>query len=107
MTFLEWLHYQYRHIREVTFSIPNGSRRGIREGKRLKDEGMKAGVPDLFLAFPTARHSGMFIEFKKPGNKPTPSQIDMMQKLTATGYFCTICYSWLEASLQLKWYLDV
>ena len=62
---LEWLH-----------AIPNGGSRGdsaksrqIRGGA-LKAEGVRSGVPDIFLPWPNAGFHGLYIEMKKPTQKP-------------------------------------
>ena len=48
----EWNKRQYPEL-ELMFAIPNGGQRHVVVAKKLKDEGVKAGVPDIFL--PVAR----------------------------------------------------
>lgn len=53
------------------YVIPNGGSRGgsalqrTINGKRLKDEGVKAGVPDIFVPVPCGRFCGLYVELKK------------------------------------------
>src|SRR5262245_32523350 len=51
------------------FAIPNGSERAKPVAARLKAEGVKAGVSDVFLPLPIVHNSGMYaglwIEMKK------------------------------------------
>lgn len=55
----------------VYFHVPNGGDRDPREGKRLKQSGVKAGVPDLiFLA-----HQRFYgLELKEPGGSQPPER---------------------------------
>ena len=75
------------------FAIPNAGKRSPRGGKWMKDEGLTAGVSDLFLALPVGRFHGMFIEMKIHPNKPTDSQIKFQEAMRKRGYEAVICYS--------------
>lgn len=48
----------------LLYAIPNGGSRNPREAKRLKAEGVKAGVPDLHLPVPHRGHAGLWLETK-------------------------------------------
>ena len=75
------------------FAIPNGGNRNIVTATKLKAEGVKAGVPDLF--FPSLR---LFIELKRTkGGKVSPAQRDMAQRLEACGYRVVVCKGAREA----------
>lgn len=55
---------QYNHKLRWLFAIPNGGSRDIREAVRLKRQGVKAGVSDMFLPIPNSMYHGLFIELK-------------------------------------------
>jgi len=74
------------------FAIPNGGARNAITGKRLKDEGVKAGVPDLF--FPKLR---LFIEMKSPDGRQNEAQKQWMFDLRLAGYRVEVCHSAEEA----------
>lgn len=94
---VQWFRYQYPHLKDLLFAIPNGGHRDIRTATRLKAEGVVPGVPDLFLAVPNPNArtwvNGLFIELKVGKNKPTPSQMHIIRKLKEQGYDCAVCYS--------------
>ena len=46
------------------FSIPNGANVDARNRKRLKEEGLLPGVPDLFIPVPCGDKHGLFVEVK-------------------------------------------
>ena len=70
------------------FAIPNGSLRNIIVAKKLKAEGVKAGVADLFLMIPNKIFHGLFIEVKTPAGRQQPSQKDFEKIAFDSGY----CY---------------
>jgi hypothetical protein len=88
------------------FAIPNGGARHIGVARKLKAEGVKAGVPDVFLAVPSHKHHGLFIEMKWGKNKMTVEQKAWKEMLELEKYKVVICYSWIEASLEISKYLE-
>ena len=57
VSLIDWC--EFKHI--PIFHIPNGGSRNVKAAKNLKRQGVKAGVPDLFV--PVARRGchGLFI----------------------------------------------
>lgn len=47
------------------FAIPNGGLRDKITAGNLKREGVKAGVPDIFLPIPRGGYHGLFVEMKR------------------------------------------
>jgi hypothetical protein len=94
---------RYPDIRKVTFAIPNGGKRNIREAARLKAQGVTPGVPDIFCAHSSKTHNGLFIEMKRPivKGKPkpviSPEQREMIITLLGQGYWVHVCYGATEA----------
>lgn len=89
------------------FAIPNGGARDPVGGARLKAEGVRAGVPDLFLAIPSDDSHGLWIELKKrKGGKVSNAQSEMMGMLTDQGYAVRVCHGWIEARTAILEYLD-
>ena len=67
----DWLFYAHPIEWNSTFSIPMGGKRSPVVGAKLKAEGVKAGIPDIFMAIPKKEFNGLFIELKEGKNKPT------------------------------------
>jgi hypothetical protein len=80
----------YPHFAAYLFAIPNGgSRRNKFEGYRLKAQGVKAGVSDLFLPVPRGGFHGIWIEFKAAppfDAAVTDSQKEWLSKMKEQGY---------------------
>jgi hypothetical protein len=79
------------------FAIPNGGHRHISVARKLKLEGVKAGVWDVLCAVPNGAHIGLWLEFKIKPNKPTDSQIEFGEIMRRNGFQCVVAYSTEEA----------
>jgi hypothetical protein len=99
-------HQQFGIPEQLLFAIPNGGERNIIVAARMKKEGVRAGVPDLFLAVPRGEFHGLFIEMKKPkGGRVSKNQSSMMKLLAAQGYASKVCCGWVEARVEIERYL--
>lgn len=98
--------YGRRGIRslKLLFAIPNGGLRGKATAGKLKAEGVKPGVPDLFLPVPGGRYHGLFIELKRAGGKASDVQIEWIADLQQQGYFVGICEGWERAARIIQDY---
>lgn len=89
----------------LLFAIPNGGFRHISVAMKLKQEGVRAGVPDLFLALPRGNYHGLFIEMKKAkGGRVSDSQNAVMTSLVRQGYACAVCRGWMAAKKRIESY---
>jgi hypothetical protein len=104
----EWARVSINTYPELSnmFAIPNGGARHIGVAIKLKKEGVKRGVPDIFLAVPNHKHHGLFIELKHGSNKLTDEQKAWREKLELENYKHVTCKSWIEASEEIKKYLE-
>ena len=91
----------------MMFAVPNGGQRNIVTATKLKAEGVKSGVPDIFLAFPSNTAHGLFIEMKSKKGKISENQKEWLGALSSSGYLCVICYSFSEAQQVIIKYLDI
>lgn len=89
---INWFRLVYPDF--IIYAIPNGGARDMIGGKRLKDEGVLAGMPDLCI--PVARHDyhSLYIEMKN-GKLGTVSdkQKTVINRLKEQGHCCIVCRS--------------
>ncbi len=93
-------------LSEHLIHIPNGGYRHPREAIKLKKMGVKAGVSDLFLAYPNPHYHGLWIELKSEKGKLSPDQKAWLMLMEAVGYAVAISYSIEETSNILLNYLN-
>ncbi len=91
---------------ELLFAIPNGGYRSKAGAARLRREGVRAGVPDLFLAVPRKEKRGLFIEMKKlKGGRISARQKIMLEKLRRQGFGAVVACGWDEAAGIIRAYM--
>jgi VRR-NUC domain len=99
-----------RYVAELAslFAIPNGGLRSKVTAGRLKAEGVKSGVSDLFLPVPRLWYHGLFIEMKplKTG-RATDEQVQFIALMKSRGYGATVCRGWIEATQVIQSYLQL
>lgn len=103
----QWIALE-RNIPELglLFAIPNGGKRHIFTAKKLKAEGVKPGVPDLFLPVARGGYHGLFLEMKREkGGRLSQHQKEWGEALTAQGYVVVSCPGWDAARHVLLLYL--
>lgn len=103
---VRWWELTHPRMTQLLFAIPNGGARNAVTGALLKDEGVRKGVPDLFLAIPTGECHGLFIEIKRQnGGKVDKAQKEMHEALRAAGYSVAVCKGFEAARMEIKQYL--
>ena len=76
----------------LAFAIPNGAHKTPAMAAKFRREGLKSGVPDIFIPIPRNQWHGLFIEMKIKGNKPTDNQKRWAQGLMQMGYAVELYY---------------
>jgi len=111
---VKWFRLQYPKFKGCFFSIPNGSflagkpYQRANQMKKLKKEGFKNGVSDLFLAVPKNGYSGLWVEMKDKGktkcdvSKEQQEHLDLMREM---GYGAVWCAGADAAISQIKGYM--
>lgn len=102
--------YYHPITKDYLWASANGGSRHPWEGRSLKLQGVKAGIPDLFLAYPSGEFHGLFIELKRLKPKRgilTAEQIIMLNRLKKVGYAVHVAYGWEDAWKIIKSYLAI
>lgn len=100
---------------KFAFAVPNGGERNKATASRLKAEGVKAGVPDVFVPIPSncGKYHGLWLEFKRPGTdeKKEGTLSDKQEKyrdyLVSQNYLHFVVYGWLTAVSAVLRYLEL
>lgn len=94
---LRWMHH-----------IPNGGSRSAVTAAKLKGEGVRAGVWDIFLPVPRGGFHGLYVEMKAPGkiNNLSTVQKQFRDDLTPLGYAFEVCDHWETAWQAIFIYLN-
>lgn len=100
-----WNMQQYPELK-LLYHVPNGGKRDKTTATALKRQGVKAGVPDLFLPVARCGFHGLYIELKAPDGKLEQSQIDFLLATMQQGYLSLVCVGWQAAVQTLSTYLD-
>lgn len=90
----------------VLFHIPNERKCSVRQGRKLKSEGVVKGVADLCLAQAKHGFHALYIEMKKPGNYQKPGQKEWQTGIEKHGYKYVVCKSRDEFEKIVTEYLN-
>ena len=106
---IQWASHNDK-IRDYLIHIPNGGSRHKIEAVNLKRSGVKAGVPDIFMAIPRNGFGGLWIELKAPKSKTSKPKVSEKQDLyiellNKAGYRAVVCWGWDEAREEILRYL--
>lgn len=74
------------------FAVPNGGWRHIVTAVRLKEEGVKRGVCDVFIPIKTDKYIGGVIEFKHGKNEVTDEQELWLEHFKSQGWATCVAY---------------
>lgn len=103
---VRWYRLQYPHMKHNLFAVPNGSKRDVVIGAKLKEEGVLAGVADLILLKSNRFYGALLIELKTPEGRQSDTQKEWQQKITNDGYKYVIVRSLEDFQREVKLYLE-
>lgn len=91
---------------ELLYHIPNEGQRSKVTGARLREQGLRKGVPDICLPVPNVRYTSLYIELKRrKGGKTTDAQRGWIEALNRVGCRAVVCHGWDEAREEIERYL--
>lgn len=99
---------RYPAVAEMIFHVPNGGHRHKLVAMKLKEQGVKAGVPDLVLPMARGGFFGLYIEFKATAPNDaavSASQHAWIRKLSDQGYLAIVCRGHIDALEAIRAYL--
>lgn len=99
----------------LAFAIPNGGLRDKITAAKLKAEGVKSGVPDIFYPVPNndwdihpemrlMPYHGLFIEMKAGNGKLSKEQSEFLLEVQSLDFAACICWSWRAAAKAFEDY---
>lgn len=97
----------------LVFAVPNAAKRSQWEASRLKAEGLRPGIPDLYVDEARGGWFGLRIEMKRASERRaingglSDDQLKVREILLKKGYRCVTCYDSAEAIEAISWYLSL
>lgn len=79
------------------YAIPNS--------KSFQVPGVKSGLPDVCLAWPSGRFHSLYIELKRGRTRVTDEQKKWHKRLQEAGHLVRVCRRWEEARALLVSYI--
>lgn len=95
---------------KLLMAIPNGGHRHKAVAGKLRAEGVRRGVPDLFLPVPSQYDAGLWIELKRvnaPPSAVSPEQHEWHVLLRDQGYRVVVCRGAASAIEAITHYLSI
>ena len=90
---------------KLLYHIPNERKCSAVQGRQLKLQGVKSGVPDLHLPVARGNYHSLYIEMKAEKGRTSDEQKWWLEELKYQGCRCEVCYGWKEAVMVLEEYL--
>ncbi len=97
------------HLARLAFAVPNGARTSISVAKRLKAEGLRAGVPDIVLPVARGNCHGLMIEMKREGGHDSDlaaNQRNWRDALAEQGFRVVVAFGFEQARTAILEYLN-
>lgn len=109
---VQWLNY-HPILKNYFCKISNEGLRSLVTGARFKLEGLRAGVPDLFIYYPVLPYYGLWLELKqnrryRESEKRTKTWIaqkEFIETVRNVGYYADFCYGWEDGKRIVEEYL--
>ena len=94
-------------VLKLLYAVPNGGDRNLRVARKLKAEGVLAGVADLCLPAARRGYHGLYLEMKSEEGVATEQQKEFLRGVSGEGYCAVIAQGVGEARAALEWYLCI
>src|SRR5262249_10929232 len=94
-------------VLKLLYAVPNGGDRNLHVARKLKAEGVLAGVADLCLPAVRRGYHGLYLEMKSEEGVATKEQKEVLCGVSGEGYCAVIAPGVDEAKATLEWYLGI
>lgn len=109
---VKWLSY-HPIVREFFCKNNNEGKRTAAQGHNLKLMGLRPGVVDLYIYWPTKSHPGLWLEVKRnkkysKSERSTDTWIaqeKFIETVKSVGYQGHFCYGWIDGKRIIEEYL--
>lgn len=102
---INWFNEKFPELAQDMHHFANERKCSIIEGRILKRMGVKKGVLDFHLAFPTLSYHGLWMELKVGDGKLSKEQIAFIERKTELGYFALAVWEFDAAKESILFYL--
>jgi hypothetical protein len=92
-------------VLDLLYAVPNGGYRNIYVARKLKAEGVRAGVAGLCLPAARRGYHGLYIEMKSEEGVATKEQKAFLRGVLEEGYCAVIAEGVDQARAVLAWYI--
>src|SRR5699024_816393 len=102
-----WFDGHYRQYKARLFCIPNGThlaggtRQRAQQAARLKLQGQRNGVSDLFLPIPASGYHGLFIEMKRVKGATVSQEQERWHEWLSDVDYKTVFCNWAQQQNEI------
>lgn len=102
---IRWFHLQYPFLSRLLFAVPNGEKRDVVTGVKLKRQGVIRGVSDLILLVPKKGFASLCVEMKTQRGIQSEEQVKWQKEVEKYRNRYVICRSLEEFMNEVNSYL--
>lgn len=110
---VDWVKYQHPRIKGAIIKIDNEGKRTVQGHVLARRCGLRKGASDLFIAYPSQKYHGLFIEVKPQKYKVTASnkehhdyQMQFIDEMNSYGYYAEMCIGYEHGVKILEGYFN-
>jgi len=109
INFVLWVERNHPITFKALFHVANESKSAPQYRAKLRQKGMKKGVPDLIIPHPKGGFSGLVIELKRNsgGARISPEQKHFMGIFSNANFLCCYTYGLEEIKKAFNEYLQL
>jgi len=104
MNVAQYLNLKYKKV--LWWHTANERKTSPQRGRKFKNMGVKAGVPDILIFDHNHLFRGLAIELKIKPNKPTTNQLEVLSELEDRDWQTEVCYDFDSACKIIDIYLN-